>query len=148
MSFPLKKIPRDLLDPWFDKFEKIYLVPAYPRHSKKWSRSFGFESIYLGFDKYAFSQVVPQNTEELYLFYLYVSPENRREGYGTKLMKEIIQVAIELGYKRISLDVGYLNPKDRVPVKVLRSFYKSLGFVNYKGPRMILHLTEGDRIAA
>jgi GNAT superfamily N-acetyltransferase len=148
MAFPLRQIPKELLDPWYDRFEKIYLVPAYPRRSGHWSMSFGFVSIYVGFNKNSFSQVVPENAEELYLFYLYVDPQKRRKGYGTKLMKDIIEIAKEIGYKRISLDVGYLNPKDRIPSKVLRSFYKSIGFKNVKGSRMVLNIDKELRLAA
>ena len=148
MSFPLRQIPKELLDPWYDKFEKIWLIPAYPRRSAHWNMSFGFVSIYVGFNKNSFSQVVPENAEELYLFYLYVDPQKRRKGYGTKLMKNIIEIAKEIGYKRISLDVGYLNPKDRIPSKVLRSFYKSLGFRNEKGTKMVLDIRQGTRLAA
>lgn len=148
MSSPLRQIPQDLLDPWYDRFENLWLVPAFPRQSRKWSISFGFVSIYLGYGDYGYAQVVPENAEELYIFYLFVSPSHRRKGYGTKQMRRIIKIAEAIGYKRISLDVGYLDLKDKVPAKVLRSFYKSLGFVNDKGSKMILYLPKEDRKAA
>jgi GNAT superfamily N-acetyltransferase len=137
----LKQIPEELLDPWFDKFEKLTFMPAIPRHSRKWSYGFfGQESIGIGFGKYGYCQVIPMSNDELYLFFIYIDPPFRGKGCGKAGMKKIIEIARELKYKRMKLDVGYLNPEDKIPAPVLRKFYATLGFKREKGTKMVLEI--------
>ncbi|RKZ85784.1 MAG: hypothetical protein DRQ39_06645 [Gammaproteobacteria bacterium] len=145
----LKNIPNELLAPWYERFEKLYLVPAIPRCSGGWTYGFGAsKSIFLGFGEYGYCQVIPESEDELYLFFIYIAPEFRCQGHGKSYMKEIIQISQEIGYKRIGLDVGYLNPKDRIPVPILRKFYKSFGFKGVKGTTMSLEITQPSNILA
>lgn len=132
----LIQIPTELLEPWYEKFEKLFFLPAIPRRCS----GFGKVSILLSFREYGYCLVIPVSKDELYLFYIYVLPEFRRNGYGKSFMREIIELSQELNYKKIRLDVGYLNPKDRIPAPILRKFYKSLGFKKLKGTKMELDL--------
>ncbi len=137
----LTQIPSELLNPWFEKYGKLFFIPAIPRCSRGWSYGFGGKvSIYLGFEEYGYCQVIPESKDELYLFFIYIFPEFRGKGYGKSFMKKIIEIAQELNYVKIKLDVGYLNPKDRIPASILRKFYRSLGFKRVKGTRMELYI--------
>jgi len=132
----LTQIPSELLDPWYEKYEKLFLIPAIPRCSGGWSYGIGGkESIYLGFGEYGYCQLIPESRDELYLFFIYIYLEYRGNGYGRGFMIAIIKLSKELNYKRIRLDVGYLNPKDKIPVTILRKFYNGLGFKREKGQK-------------
>lgn len=141
----LRQIPQELLDPWYERFEKIYLVPAIPRCSRGWSGGFGgMVSIMIGYGEYGYCQVIPESKDELYLFYIHIAPEFRCNGYGKSFMRMIIDLCQELNYKKIRLDVGYLNPKDRIPAPILRKFYTRLGFKREKGTKMVLDVNNSS----
>jgi len=142
----LKEIPNELLEPWYEKFERVFLVPAIPRTSGGWTYGFGgMESIYLGYGDNGYCQLIPESKEELYLFYIHIAPELRRKGHGKHFMRMIIELAHELNYKKLSLDVGYLNPDDRIPAAILRKFYKDLGFKKLKGTKMEIDLIDSTK---
>lgn len=137
----LTQIPKELLDPWFDRYEKLTFLPAIPRCSRKWSYGFGGQvSIGIGFGNYGYCQVIPMNKNELYLFFIYIDPKYRGKGYGKAGMKKLLKIARELNYSQIKLDVGYLNPKDKTASPVLRKFYGDLGFKREKGTKMVLNI--------
>jgi GNAT superfamily N-acetyltransferase len=137
----IKQIPRELLDVWYKKFERLVIMPAMPRHSSNWSPGLWCqESILLGHKGIGNCLVIPMSHDELYLFFIYIDKRFRGKGHGKRFMKELIELSKELNYKRILLDVGYLNPKDRIPIPILRKFYNSLGFKRVKGTRMILEI--------
>ncbi|PES55529.1 GNAT family N-acetyltransferase [Bacillus cereus] len=65
------------------------------------------------------------NDEHIFIAFIGVPTEDRRQGLGTQMMEELTRIADTHGFK-LSLNIA---PKFGVGKKVLKKFYKKHGFV-------------------
>jgi GNAT superfamily N-acetyltransferase len=80
-------------------------------------------------------QVDAKDKSELYLHYIQVYPEFRRKGEGTRMAKTVIKMVKEMGFVKATLEIGWLDPNNKTDPKVLKAWYKKMGFVPVKGER-------------
>ena len=69
----------------------------------------------------AFGQVLPKEKDRLHFARIIVDPSKRVMGFGKRLCNELLQIAAQKGYKKISLNV-YRNNTGALKL------YKKLGF--------------------
>lgn len=62
--------------------------------------------------------------DDLYIAELAIDESQRSKGYGTKVIKDVIDYAQKNGYKRVILDADFRNPK-------AKALYERLGFKVY-----------------
>ena len=62
--------------------------------------------------------------DDLYIAELAIDESQRSKGYGTKVIKDVIDFAQKNGYKRVILDADFRNPK-------AKALYEILGFKVY-----------------
>ena len=62
--------------------------------------------------------------DDLYIAELEIDESQRSKGYGTKVIKDVIDFAQKNGYKRVILDADFRNPK-------AKALYERLGFKVY-----------------
>lgn len=62
--------------------------------------------------------------EDVYIAEIAIDENQRSKGYGTKVIKDVIDYAQKKGYKRVILDADFRNPK-------AKALYERLGFEVY-----------------
>ncbi|MEU7942470.1 GNAT family N-acetyltransferase [Microbispora bryophytorum] len=81
----------------------------------------------VGLAAYSFLWPAAGSTHSLFLKELYVRPEGRRSGVGTRLMQEMqTMAAARLGCSRVE----WMTDRDN---EGARAFYRSLGFPEFEG---------------
>lgn len=84
----------------------------------------------VGIAAYSFLWPAAGSTHSLYLKELYVRPDGRRHGTGTRLMTELQTIAANRpGCSRIEWTTDHDNP-------TARAFYRALGFEEFTGKIM------------
>lgn len=63
--------------------------------------------------------------KSVYVHQISIAENERKKGYGSKLMEEITQIAIANGIKKIELDYWFDN-------EIAKNFYKKNDFVKYR----------------
>ena len=69
----------------------------------------------------AFGQMLPKKSGFLHLARIIVAPSQRGSGYGKMWCNELLQIAVRLGYQKLSLNVHRRNP-------IALNLYTTLGF--------------------
>ena len=62
--------------------------------------------------------------DDIYIAEIAIDENQRSKGYGTKVIKDVIDYAQKNGYKRVILDADFRNPK-------AKALYERLGFKVY-----------------
>ena len=62
--------------------------------------------------------------DDVYIAEIAIDEKQRSKGYGTKVIKDVIDYAQKKGYKRVILDADFKNPK-------AKALYERLGFKVY-----------------
>jgi ribosomal protein S18 acetylase RimI-like enzyme len=62
--------------------------------------------------------------DDIYIAEIAIDENQRSKGYGTKVIKDVIDYAQKNDYKRVILDADFINPK-------AKALYERLGFKVY-----------------
>ena len=106
----------------YDNEDLIGMLVAYTHDNQP---TFHFSSIKLLIvDILDYFVICDIKKDDVYIAEIAIDENQRSKGYGTKVIKDVIDYAQKKGYKRVILDADFRNPK-------AKALYERLGFEVY-----------------